>query len=104
MFGSAAARRYDPSESASLMVFRDGWWYLDPDGEVRGAVVLDNLVHHGDLPVTIGVFVDPGVFEDADDRKNRNAEYFAFDDPLRQASPDPDRPPGGDALRDRRGP
>jgi enterochelin esterase-like enzyme len=62
------------------MVFQDGWWYLDPEGEVRGAIVLDNLVHRGDIPVTIGVFVDPGVFPDAEDPKNRNTEYDAYDD------------------------
>ncbi|MCZ9340401.1 alpha/beta hydrolase-fold protein, partial [Streptomyces sp. TRM76130] len=72
--------RYDPAEPASLMVFQDGWWYLDPAGEGRGAVVLDNLVHRGDIPVTIGVFVDPGVFPDAENPKNRNHEYDAFDD------------------------
>ncbi|MEW1952280.1 alpha/beta hydrolase-fold protein [Terrabacter sp. NPDC080008] len=74
---------YVPGEPASVMVFNDGWWYLNPDGEVRGGIVLDNLVHREDLPVTIGVFVDPGVFEgraDPDERKNRNAEYDAFDD------------------------
>ena len=75
--------QYVPTEPASLMVFQDGHYYLDPRGEVRGAIVLDNLIHRGDIPVTIGVFVDPGVFEeleDPDDRKNRNAEYDAFDD------------------------
>ncbi|MFD3843999.1 alpha/beta hydrolase [Streptomyces sp. NPDC058642] len=72
--------RYDPAEPASLMVFQDGWWYLDPAGEVRGATVLDNLVHRGDIPVTIGVFVDPGVFPDAGNAKNRNTEYDAYDD------------------------
>lgn len=74
---------HDPAKPAALVVFQDGWWYLDPDGEVRGGIVLDNLVHAGDLPPTIGVFVDPGVFsdvEDPDGRKNRNAEYDAFDD------------------------
>ncbi|WP_043647899.1 esterase family protein [Terracoccus sp. 273MFTsu3.1] len=74
---------HDPAEPANLMVFNDGWWYLDPDGDVRGGIVLDNLVHAGDIPVTIGVFVDPGVFVDRDDpdeRKNRNTEYDAFDD------------------------
>ncbi|MFC8799399.1 alpha/beta hydrolase [Promicromonospora sp. NPDC057138] len=73
---------YDPAEPAGILVFQDGWWYLDPDGDVRGGVVLDNLVHDGDIPVTIGVFVDPGVFADVEDpagRKNRNAEYDAFD-------------------------
>lgn len=72
--------RYDPSSPASLMVFQDGWWYLDPDGQVRGATVLDNLVHSGDIPPTIGVFVDPGVFPDTEAPKNRNHEYDAFDD------------------------
>jgi hypothetical protein len=38
-----------------------------------------NLIHHGDIPVTIGMFVDPGVFEGAEDPKNRNVEYDAFD-------------------------
>lgn len=43
------------------MVFPDGQWYLDPEGEIRGGIVLDNLIHRGDIPVTIGLFVDPGV-------------------------------------------
>ncbi|MDQ0960089.1 hypothetical protein QFZ66_003967 [Streptomyces sp. B4I13] len=46
----------------------------------RGAIVLDDLIHRGDIPVTIGAFVDPGVFPDADNPKNRNNEYDAFDD------------------------
>jgi enterochelin esterase-like enzyme len=72
--------QYDPAEPASLMVFQDGWWYLDPAGAVRGAAVLDNLIGRGELPVTIGVFVDPGVIPDAAEPKHRNAEYDAFDD------------------------
>lgn len=71
---------YDPGIQASVMVFQDGWWYLDPNGEVRAGVVLDNLIHHGEMPVTLGIFVDPGVFEGAAEPKNRNAEYDAFDD------------------------
>ena len=71
--------QYDPAKPAALMVFQDGRWYLDPEGEVRGGIVLDNLIHHGDIPVTIGLFVDPGVFEGAEDPKNRNVEYDAFD-------------------------
>jgi hypothetical protein len=61
------------------MVFQDGHWYLDPEGEVRAAIVLDNLIHRGDIPVTIGVFVDPGVLEGAEDPKNRNVEYDALE-------------------------
>jgi enterochelin esterase family protein len=71
---------YTPQRPANLLVFQDGWWYLDPTGEIRGGIVLDNLVHAGDIPVTIGVFVDPGTIPGAVDPKNRNVEYDAFDD------------------------
>jgi len=77
-----APAAYGAAEAAAVMVFQDGDWYLDPDGEVRGGTVMDNLIEQGDMPVTIGVFVDPGVFPDVDDpraRKNRNVEYDAFD-------------------------
>lgn len=69
-----------PAPPAALLVVNDGWWYLDPHGEVRGAVVLDNLVHDGAIPFTIGVFVDPGVVVGAEQPKHRNVEYDAFDD------------------------
>ncbi len=45
------------------MFFNDGWWYLDPDGDVRGGIVLDNLAAAHDLPQMIGVFVDPGLLD-----------------------------------------
>ena len=63
--------QYTGSEPASLMVFQDGRMYLDPDGEVRVPVVFDNLIDRGEMPVTIGVFVDPGAPD------NRNNEYDA---------------------------
>ncbi|MEO6512429.1 MAG: alpha/beta hydrolase-fold protein [Nocardioides sp.] len=72
--------QYDAAEPAALVVFQDGDGFLDPEDDLRAAVVLDNLIHRGDLPVTIGVFVDPGVSEGVTDRKARNAEYDPFDD------------------------
>ncbi|GAA1494460.1 alpha/beta hydrolase [Curtobacterium herbarum] len=67
--------------ASAVMVFNDGWWYLDPDGAVRGGTVLDNLAADGVLPQMIGVFVDPGVVNvDGVPTKHRNAEYDAFDD------------------------
>lgn len=71
---------YDPAQPAHLAVFQDGWLYLDPDGPIRGSIVLDNLVGHAEIPVTIGVFVDPGVYPGDGGSRNRNAEYDAFDD------------------------
>ena len=69
----------DPAAPAPVMVFNDGWWYLDPNGDVRGGIVLDNLVRSGAIPPLIGVFVDPGVFDPPHEPKNRNREYDAFD-------------------------
>ncbi|WP_156253892.1 alpha/beta hydrolase [Pseudactinotalea terrae] len=69
--------------SNRVMVFLDGWWYLDPSGAVRGGIVLDNLTHAGAIPPVVGVFVDPGLRTGEADpgaRKNRNIEYDAFDD------------------------
>jgi enterochelin esterase-like enzyme len=66
--------QYTASEPASLMVFQDGHRYIDPDDEMRVPVVFDNLIHRGEMPVTIGVFVDPG------EPENRNAEYDALSD------------------------
>lgn len=66
--------QYTASKPASLMVFQDGHMYLEPKGEVRAGVVFDNLIHRDEMPVTIGVFVDPG------EPENRNAEYDEFSD------------------------
>ena len=69
------------SAECAVMFFNDGWWYLDPDGDVRGATVLDNLSAVGDLPPMVSVFVDPGVLNvDAVPTNNRNAEYDSFDE------------------------
>jgi enterochelin esterase-like enzyme len=66
--------QYRDTEPASLMVFQDARWYLDLDFEARAPIVFDNLIHQGDMPVTIGVFVAPG------EPGNRNVEYDAFSD------------------------
>lgn len=64
--------QYTGSESASLMVFQDAEWHLDLDFEVRASVVLDNLIHRGEMPVTVVVFVEPS--------EHRNVEYDVFSD------------------------
>lgn len=79
-----------PGEPTGVVVFQDGAWYLDPDGEVRGGIVLDNLTASGAIPPTIGVFVEPGTRDiDAEPSSElgaepgptqRNLEYDAADD------------------------
>lgn len=71
-----------PDDTLPCMVFQDGGGYLDPDDEIRGAIVLDNLVAAGAIPPMVGLFVDPGVFPDVEEprrRTNRNAEYDPCD-------------------------
>lgn len=71
-----------PDQALPCMVFQDGGGFRDPDDDIRAAIVLDNLIAAGAIPTMVGVFVDPGVFQDIEDprkRRNRNAEYDAFD-------------------------
>lgn len=52
--------QYDNAKPACVMVFQDGAWYVDPRGPARVATVFDNLISKGEMPVTIGIFIDPG--------------------------------------------
>ena len=52
--------KYDADQPLDLMVFQDGHAYLRKDGHFRVPTVLDNLIHQGDLPPMVGIFVDPG--------------------------------------------
>ncbi|SNS41516.1 enterochelin esterase [Granulicella rosea] len=57
--------QYDPNVSAALMVFQDGAGYLDREGMYPALNVIDNLVAMKNVPVMIGVFVNPGDIADA---------------------------------------
>jgi enterochelin esterase-like enzyme len=71
--------QYKPEEPACVMVFQDGGGYVTPTGQYRAPVVFDNLIHRKEMPVTVGVFVNPGTFPAADPnakgRPNRSFEY-----------------------------
>ncbi len=54
--------QYDAKEAAAVMVFQDGHAYVGETGQVRSTVVFDNLIASGEMPVTIGIFVNPGWF------------------------------------------
>lgn len=70
--------QYDKEHPAALMVFQDGMSYLK-----TVPTAFDNLIHTGEMPVTIAVFVNPGVVDAASDtalpRYNRSFEYDAAD-------------------------
>ncbi len=52
--------QYDPSSPAALMVFQDGEWYLDRNGNNLALNVIDNLIAQKKIPVMIAVFINPG--------------------------------------------
>src|SRR5207249_3222094 len=59
---------------------QDGGSYVSEKGQFRVPVVFDNLIHKKEMPVTVGVFVNPGVFPNKEDksakaRPNRSFEY-----------------------------
>ena len=83
--------QYEPGTEAALLVCQDGHVFARENAPFRAPVVLDNLIHRGELPVIIGVFVNPGVFTDdiggtqthtfpKNVRSNRAFEYDTLDD------------------------
>src|SRR5712692_672557 len=54
------AAQYDGKIPAAIMVLLDGGGYVSETGPVRAPIVFDNLIHAGTMPVTIGVFINPG--------------------------------------------
>jgi enterochelin esterase family protein len=81
--------QYDPAVPAALMVFQDGHAFMNPNGDVRAQNVMDNLIHRREIPVMLGVFINPGRRPDqpepsarewGDRTTNRPTEYNALDD------------------------
>jgi enterochelin esterase family protein len=54
--------QYDGKTPACVMVFQDGGTYVKEDVQFRVPIVLDNLIHKKELPVIIGIFINPGTF------------------------------------------
>ncbi len=53
-------KQYDPNTPAAVMVFQDGHTYVSETGDFRTPIVFDNLIHKKQMPVTIGIFINPG--------------------------------------------
>ena len=70
--------QYKPDKPACVFVMQDGIRWEAP-------TVFDNLIQRKEIPITIGVFVSPGVVKTADanaalDRFNRSFEYDGLGD------------------------
>jgi enterochelin esterase-like enzyme len=71
--------QYDASKPACVMIFQDGGGYIKDDGGWRVPLVFDNLIQQKAMPVTIGIFINPGVLNalspNQQNRFNRSYEY-----------------------------
>src|SRR5215813_355087 len=82
--------QYDPATPASLMIFQDGQAFQYPEGDIRAQNVMDNLIYRREIPVMIGVFINPGRRPDqpeptapgpwGDGTTNRGPEYNSLND------------------------
>jgi enterochelin esterase-like enzyme len=71
--------QYDGKTPASVMVFQDGHAYVDPKGQFRVPTVFDNLIQRGDMPVTIGIFINPGHKGGKSEKGPWNADNRSFE-------------------------
>ena len=76
--------QYDPTTPVALMIFNDGQAMMAEPGSVQGQNVLDNLIYRREIPVMLGVFINPGRRPDqpeanpkdwGDKTTNRKEEY-----------------------------
>lgn len=75
--------QYDAKKPAALMIFQDGGGQVSEKGSIRVPIVFDNLIHRGEMPVTIGVFINPGRVKGQDAKakpRNRSFEYDTLSD------------------------
>lgn len=82
--------QYKPSEPAAVMVFQDGGRFLGQYKEKLGydlyiTTVLDNLIHQNEIPIVIGIFINPGAYPaeptaDNIEDQPRQREYDTQDD------------------------
>jgi enterochelin esterase family protein len=71
------------------MIYNDGQAFKDENGDLRAQNVMDNLIYRHEIPVMLGVFINPGRTPDqpeptpqewGDRTTNRPAEYNTPDD------------------------
>lgn len=75
---------YKPDEPACVMVFQDGGGFVKETGDARVPIVFDNLIYKHQMPVAIGIFINPGVLPapaaSEQSRYNRSFEYDGLSD------------------------
>jgi enterochelin esterase-like enzyme len=81
--------QYDRTKPACLMIFQDGHAFVNLEKDYRVPYVFDNLIYRREMPVTIGIFINPGHTPDqpeststnwGDSINNRATEYNELND------------------------
>jgi enterochelin esterase-like enzyme len=83
--------QYDPSQPTAIMILNDGQAFKKEPGDLQGHHVFDNLIYRREIPVMLGVFINPGRRPDqpeppepnggwGDRTTNRPEEYNAPND------------------------
>lgn len=76
--------QYDAEKPACVLIVQDGGGYVRENGPFRTTIVMDNLIHKKEMPVTIGVFLNPGTIPatkaGTSPRRNRSFEYDTLSD------------------------
>jgi len=81
--------QYDSTIPTALMVYQDGQAFKNEKGDMRAQNVMDNLIYRREIPVMIGVFINPGRKPEqpeptpqnwGDRDTNRPIEYNSLDD------------------------
>ena len=52
--------QYDPAKPTPVMILNDGQAMMKAPGDVQAQNVFDNLIYRREIPVMIGVFINPG--------------------------------------------
>jgi enterochelin esterase-like enzyme len=82
-------QQYDPKVPAALMIYQDGQAFKDEKGDIKAQHVMNNLIYRREIPVMLGVFINPGrtpeqpepnLQEWGDRTTNRPTEYNTPDD------------------------
>jgi len=73
---------FDEAKEYPLIVFQDGGGVVNPKGQFRAPIVLDNLIHKGEVPAMVALFINPGnVPPGIPGGKGRSTRSYEYDTP-----------------------
>jgi enterochelin esterase-like enzyme len=76
-FWTYVPAQYNAAQPAAVMVWQDGAGYTNREGGSRLQIVIDNLTHQKKIPVTVHVFIQPGLIGE---RRMRSVQYDSVTD------------------------